>query len=292
MIFVFLLFFTAIALSSVAAYYSIAGLIAIFPATVVPIAIMGVTLEVAKLVSASWLYRNWNISDSLMKYYFTTAVVILSVITSMGIFGFLSKAHIEQTTVGSQSIVELKVIEDEIQSIKKRIENNQRQLNTLDSLVEKSDTEDAIRLKAKQAAERKKLTDDILAANQAIKTLNQEALPLRKESKKLIAEVGPIKFIADLLYQDSSSETLEKAVRIVIILLVIVFDPLAIVLLIAANKELKTFKHKDEFVPDENLTLDLSKVNLSEKKKDTNKIHEIPPEILDKVFKGDKSKKK
>ena len=292
MIFVFLLFFTAIALSSVAAYYSIAGLIAIFPATVVPIAIMGVTLEVAKLVSASWLYRNWNISDSLMKYYFTTAVVILSVITSMGIFGFLSKAHIEQTTVGSQSIVELKVIEDEIQSIKKQIENNQRQLNTLDSLVEKSDTEDAIRLKAKQAAERKKLTDDILAANQAIKTLNQEALPLRKESKKLIAEVGPIKFIADLLYQDSSSETLEKAVRIVIILLVIVFDPLAIVLLIAANKELKTFKHKDEFVPDENLTLDLSKVNLSEKKKDTNKIHEIPPEILDKVFKGDKSKKK
>ena len=165
-------------------------------------------------------------------------------------------------------------------------------MNTLDNLVEKSDTEDAIRLKAKQAAERKKLTDDILAANQAIKTLNQEALPLRKESKKLIAEVGPIKFIADLLYQDSSSETLEKAVRIVIILLVIVFDPLAIVLLIAANKELKTFKHKDEFVPDENLTLDLSKVNLSEKKKDTNKIHEIPPEILDKVFKGDKSKKK
>ena len=106
MIFVFLLFFTAIALSAVAAYYSIVGLIAIFPTAVFPIVVMGITLELAKLVSASWLYRNWNSSQVVIKYYFTIAVVILSFITSMGIFGFLSKAHIDQTTFGSSAIEE------------------------------------------------------------------------------------------------------------------------------------------------------------------------------------------
>ena len=286
MIFAILLFFTAFALSAVAAYYSIVGLIAIFPTAVVPIATMGITLELAKLVSASWLYRNWKSADALMKYYFTTAVVILSFITSMGIFGFLSKAHIDQTTIGSTAISELSVIEDRISNEKRKLENYQRSLASLDKLVDEADTKDAVFIRTRQAKERTQISTNIDSTLQTIKQLNEEALPLRKESKKIIAEVGPIKFIADLLFSDSSEGTLEKAVRYVIILIVIVFDPLAIVLLIAANRELKVSKEEpQEVVKIEKIdavVLDEKAISTPKKKQKT---EEIPKEILEKVFK-------
>ena len=292
MIFTLLLFLTAISLSAVAAYYSVVGLIAIFPTAVVPIAIMGITLEVAKLVSASWLYRNWKSAEILLKYYFTASVVILSFITSMGIFGFLSKAHIDQTTSGSSVIAELSLIDEQIKSEKQKLDSYQRSLSSLDKMVENLDVEKSVAVRSTQTRERNRINQEITNSISTIQKLNEQALPLRKDSKKIISEVGPIKFIADLLFTDSSENTLEKAVRYVIILIVIVFDPLAIVLLIAANRELNTLKQKDYFIPSDKDTLDLSKVNLTEKKKDKTKIHEIPPEILDKVFKGDKTKKK
>ena len=286
MIFAILLFLTAVALSAVAAYYSIVGLIAIFPTAVVPIATMGVTLELAKLVSASWLYRNWKTADALMKYYFTTAVVILSFITSMGIFGFLSKAHIDQTTIGSTAIAELAVIEDRILNERQKLENYQRSLSSLDKLVELADSKDAAFIRSKQTKERSLISSNIEQSFVLIKQLNEEALPLRKESKKIIAEVGPIKFIADLLFSDSSEGTLEKAVRCVIILIVIVFDPLAIVLLIAANRELKVSKEgPQEVVKIEKIdavVLDEKAISTPRKKQKT---EEIPKEILEKVFK-------
>lgn len=286
MIFAILLFVTAFALSAVAAYYSIVGLIAIFPTAVIPIVTMGVTLEMAKLVCASWLYRNWKVSDVLMKYYFTTAVVILSFITSMGIFGFLSKAHIDQTTVGSTAIAELSVLEDQIKNERQKVENYQRSLTSLDKLVNDSDVKDAVFIRSRQAKERTQINLSIETSLATIKKLNEEALPLRKESKKIIAEVGPIKFIADLLFGNSADDTLEKAVRVVIILIVIVFDPLAIVLLIAANRELKiTSKEPIEIIKTEKIdAVVLDEKAISGTKKKT-KNEEIPKEILEKVFK-------
>ena len=92
---IFLTLLIALALSGVAAYYSVIGLAAIFPGSFLPIVIMGSTLEAAKLVTVSWLYRNWKVAHFGMKSYLTVATVILMLITSMGIFGYLSKAHLE-----------------------------------------------------------------------------------------------------------------------------------------------------------------------------------------------------
>ena len=87
---------TALGISAVAAYYSIVGLMAIFSASAMSIAIMGVVLEIGKLITASWLYQNWKRVPFLLKSYLTLAVIVLMFITSMGIFGYLSKAHIDQ----------------------------------------------------------------------------------------------------------------------------------------------------------------------------------------------------
>lgn len=289
MIFTAILFLTAFALSAVAAYYSIIGLIAIFPTAFIPIAVMGITLEIGKLVSASWLYRNWKDSPKLLKYYFTTAVVILSFITSMGVFGFLSKAHLDQTLAYSGSDIELKVLEQQIQSEQRKIDNAQRSITALDRLVDQSDTEAAIKLRNSQAGERKQLFNQISSSNTIIKDLNTKAMPLRKESKKVAAEVGPIKYIADVIYGDSTEGTLEKAVRAVILLIVFVFDPLAIILLIAANRELS--KLNMLIVPPKEELLDGGTYGVEDSSKvtlDKSKIYEIPQEILDKVFKSRK----
>ena len=105
---------TALAISAVAIYYSVAGLVAIFAAAAVPIMIMGGTLEVAKLVTAVWLHRYWKQAAWWLKYYLATAVLVLMFITSMGIFGFLSKAHIEQTSAGEESVAQVQQIESEV----------------------------------------------------------------------------------------------------------------------------------------------------------------------------------
>lgn len=227
--------FVALALSVVAAYYSIIGLAVIFASALIPVIVMSSTLEAAKVVAASWLYRNWNHCPRWIKYYLVVAVVILMFITSMGIFGFLSKAHLDQSVVAGDTSIELKLIDQQIQSEQRIIDNAQRSLTALDRLVDQSDTETSIRLRNQQGRERKLLNDSISTAANKIKDLNSKALPLRKENLKIQAEVGPIKYIADLVYGDSTEELLEKAVRAVIIIIVLVFDPLAIALLLAAN---------------------------------------------------------
>ena len=231
----YLALFTALILSVIAAYYSVAGLAAIFAAAVVPIVIMGASLELAKVVAASWVYRNWNTAPKVIKYYLVVSVVVLMFITSLGTFGFLSKAHLDQNLVGVGTNVELKIIEQQIQNEQRRIDNAQRSLITLDRLVDNASTETASKVRDQQARERSRILNEISAASNNLKTLNSQAAPLRKDSAKIAAEVGPIKYIADLIYGDQAEGVLEKAVRAVIILIVVVFDPLAIVLLIAAN---------------------------------------------------------
>ena len=286
MTFSILLLISAISLSAVAAYYSIAGLVTLFPMASLPIVVMGVTLESAKLVSASWLYRNWNNIEALVKYYLTFAVVILSFITSMGIFGFLSKAHIDQGVTGSKVSVELKILEDQIQGEQRKISNAQRSLSALDRLVDESSIENAVSIRNQQKKERAAIDIQINSALASIKELSEKASPLRIESQKLTSEIGPIKYIADLLYGESDSNTIEKAVRAVIILLVVVFDPLAIVLLIAANKEAKLSKQNKEIVYANVNAVEIDNTQFNEKtKKKNQKSPEIPEEILQKVFK-------
>lgn len=235
----------AILLSFVAAYYSIAGLAVIFSAAMIPVIVMASTLEAGKVVAASWLYRNWNTAPRFIKYYLTVAVVVLMFITSMGIFGFLSKAHLDQTITAGDTTIELKLLDQQIQQEQRRIENAQKSLSALDRLVDQSDTQAAINLRSRQERERKLLGAEISAASANIKDLNTKALPLRKENLKLTAEVGPIKYIADLIYGESAENVLEKAVRVVILTLVFVFDPLAIMLLLAASHSLNLTKKEE-----------------------------------------------
>ena len=234
---------TALAISAVAAYYSIIGLIAIFSAAAIPIAVMGVVLETGKLVTASWLYQNWKKVNVLLKTYLISAVLVLMFITSMGIFGFLSKAHIEQTTVNSDNTLQIELIESKIQRERttiKRAENTLLQLDSaLEKYVELGAVTKGLNARKDQQGERNELNATIDESTDAIATLTQKKSELNADRIAIEAEVGPIKYIAELIYGESTTGVLEDAVRGVILVIVFVFDPLAVLLLVAANMSLR-----------------------------------------------------
>lgn len=234
----------ALSLSAVAAYYSIIGLTAIFAGAVIPVIIMGSMLEIGKITATVWLRRYWHKSSLILKLYLVPAVIALAVLTSMGIFGFLSKAHTEVGLVSGDAQAKLAIIDEKIKTQRDNIELARKALQQLDAQVDtrlsrgqsEQGVERAVVIRRQQATERTKLQKDIADAQQAISKLNEERAPLAAETRKIEAEVGPIKYIAALIYEDNpGAELLERAVRWVIILLVIVFDPLAIALVLAAN---------------------------------------------------------
>jgi hypothetical protein len=236
----------ALTLSAIAAWYSILGLTAIFAAAVIPIIIMGGSLEVAKVVTTVWLHRYWDRASWTLKAYLIPAVVALAFLTSMGIFGFLSKAHSDQELVSGDVGAKVELIDEKIKISRENIAMNQKALeqmnNQVDQLLGRTDDDKganrAVQVRRQQRAERNRLNNEIAAEQEAIAKLNEEAAPIRAQIRKVEAEVGPIKYIAALIYGDQVQDdttTLEKAVRWVIILIVFVFDPLALSLVIAAQ---------------------------------------------------------
>lgn len=231
-------------ISGVAIFYSVAGLTNIFAAAVVPIIVMGTSLELAKLVATVWLKQNWNIAPKLLKAYLLVAVVVLMMITSMGIFGFLSKAHSDQSLISGDVQSKIVVYDEKIKTARDNIDANRKALQQMDAQVDQllgRTTDDkganrAVQVRRQQKAERARLQSEIAAEQEAISKLNEEAAPIRAQVRKVEAEVGPIKYIAALIYGDQASTTmLENAVRWVIIMIVVVFDPLAITLLLASQ---------------------------------------------------------
>ena len=217
---IILTFLSALLLSGIAAYYSIIGLAAIFTGAFWPIVFMGSVLEMSKLVTASWLYRNWKTCPLLLKSYLTSAVVVLMVITSMGIFGFLSQAHIDSTLEAGANSVEIrtlkqqeKIANERLEYLLKRAGNPETASSNVDRQIQQT---------------QKELAD-----------INKRKLPLLKEENKLVAEVGPIKYIGDMIYGTDDANAIDKAVRLVIMLIMVVFDPLAVLLLIAANMSMQ-----------------------------------------------------
>ena len=254
----YLALIVSLSVSGVSAYYSIIGLTAIFSAAYWPIVIMGVVLEAGKLVTASWLYRNWRDSSLLIKSYLTTAVLVLMLITSMGTFGFLSKAHIDQNlNITTGDADRIQVIQSQIDGEKAVIDDLDKQVSQIDAAVSKL-TDKGQAITSLQAADKqRKIRDSLIAAKRdkvaSISKLNEEKIKLTSNVKKMEAEVGPIKYIAALIYGQSDTGDLERAVRFVIILLVLVFDPLAVVLLIAANSSLNPIE-EEENPPKKKLT--------------------------------------
>lgn len=265
----------ALSLSAVAAYYSIVGLTAIFSGAFWSILIMGTILEVSKVVTTSWLYRNWRTAPALIRYYLSVAVVVLMFITSLGIFGFLSKAHIETTADVGAGIEMVSILDQKIETEKARIDSSQRVLKQLDQSVQTlmdaqrlRGENGAIALRNSQKAERDSLTQTIDDATQKLSALMEEKSTITTEQRKIEVEVGPLKYIAEMIYGEVNDSLLEKSVRYVIMTLIFVFDPLALLLLISANmglaKEEEPVKRK-RGRPRKDLTvaLDNSMIRLS-----------------------------
>ena len=242
-------FLSAISISVIAAGYSIIGLATLFAGAVVPIIAMGTALEVGKLVAASWLYHNWQ-SDvpRLLKTYLFTAIIVLVFITSMGIFGFLSKAHLDQVKPTSGNNIKLEQIDNQISRQQLIIDRSQNTLNLLDKALEvyidKEYVTRGLKERAKQEEERTALNNAIEDASNKIAELSDKKATLSLAQDKIEAEVGPIKYVAELIYGDNAKNNIDKAVRIVILILIFVFDPLAVLLLIAANISLRQWRLK------------------------------------------------
>ena len=244
-----LTFLSAISISVIAAGYSILGLATLFAGAFIPIVAMGSALEVGKLVAASWLYHNWR-SDipRLLKGYLFTAIIILIFITSMGIFGFLSKAHLDQVKPVSGNNIKIELINKQIVQQETIIVRAQKTLDLLDKglevYIDKEYVTRGLKERKKQEEERNILNNAINQASDKIAELTNEKASLQLEQDKIEAEVGPIKYIAELIYGDEAKQYFDHAVRIVILILIFVFDPLAVLLLIAANISLNQWRDK------------------------------------------------
>jgi hypothetical protein len=259
----FLTFLSAISISVIAAGYSIVGLATLFAGAVVPIIAMGSALEVGKLVAASWLYHNWN-SDvpKLLKTYLFVAIIVLIFITSLGIFGFLSKAHLDQVKPTSSNNIKIELLDKQINQQNLIIERAEKSLNLLDKALEvyidKEYVTRGLKERKKQEEERNDLNTAISEASDKIAELTNQKAELELSQDKIEAEVGPIKYVAELIYGEQAKDNFDKSVRFVILILIFVFDPLAVLLLIAANISLRQWRQKKAIVRSEN------KVNLEE----------------------------
>jgi hypothetical protein len=245
---IFLTFLTAIALSAVAAYYSVIGLAAIFPGSFLPVVVMGSVLEGSKLVTVSWLYNNWKQCPILIKTYLCMAITILMLITSMGIFGFLSKAHLEHSSDNTPLLNKIAILDEKIKTEKENVDANRKILKQYDEIVDQTmgrttdekGTDKAQAIRRTQQKDRSRILQEINQSQTTIAAYSEERAPLSNELKKTEADVGPIKYIAALLYSETlNADILDKAVRLVILLIIVVFDPLAVLLLIAANMSMR-----------------------------------------------------
>jgi hypothetical protein len=249
----FIALITAISISGVAAYYSIVGLTAIFSGVLIPIIIMGTVLEVGKIVTTVWLHVNWQKMGWTIRSYLSTAVVVLMFITSMGIFGFLSRAHIDATSsVGDNQLI-IEQLDQQIAVERQRITDSQRVIAQMDTAINNilnqssnartvenqrggQIANQASNMRNQQKKERDALNKTIDDTNKRIAEISQQKLKLQQSQAKTEAEVGPIKYIAQLIYGDQiNKDLLERAVRWVIIIIVAVFDPLAVCLILAVT---------------------------------------------------------
>ncbi len=246
MIFGSLMMAIAVTISAIAAWYSVAGLTAIFSAAVIPVIIMGGALEAGKIVATVWLHNNWQRAGWVFKTYLVPAIVFLMLLTSMGIFGFLSKAHSDQSLVTGDATSKVAIYDEKIATERENIAQAKKALEQMnaqvDQMLGRTDsergTDKAVVIRKQQAKERAALQAEITRSQKTIQQLQAERAPFAAEARKVEAEVGPIKYIAALIYGDNPDQNiLERAVRWVIILIVIVFDPLALTLILAANKQ-------------------------------------------------------
>lgn len=244
---------SGLSISAVAIYYSVSGLTAIFAAAMIPVIIMGIVLEIGKLVATAWLKQNWKMAPIPFKISLLAAITILMAITSMGIFGFLSKAHIDQGVPSSDIAAKISLFDEQIRVERENIETARATLKQYDLGVDQlmSRTTDArgaeraVTLRRNQQKDRAKLISEISESQKKISEINAERAPFAAQLRQVEAEVGPIKYIAAFFYGSTDPAILERAVTWVIITLIIVFDPLAVILLLAAQTSFQQFRERE-----------------------------------------------
>ena len=246
MFFGLLTLLVALAISTVAAFYSIVGLMAIFAGATTAIAIMGIVLEIGKLVCASWTFQNWKTSPFTIRSYFIIAVIVLMLITSLGIFGFLSRAHITQSSPTALLVERIERINLKVNQRQTQVSRYQGRLDTLDQALQRYIELGAISKGLSKIGamdnETNLLKTKISTLETEIDGLTDKKYGLKTELNLAEVEVGPIRYVASMIYDDVSESQLEEAVRWIIILLIFVFDPLAVVLVIAANISLRDYR--------------------------------------------------
>ena len=248
----YLALISGLAISVVAEYYSILGLTAIFSAAVIPIIVMGIALGVGKIVATVWIKQNWDIAPISVKSYLIIAIAVLMLITSLGCFGFLSKAHSDQNLVSGDVGAKIAIYDEKIKTAKENIDVNRKALKQMDEAVDQvmgrsSDekgADKAVVIRRSQQKERARLLNEIQAEQKIITNLNEERAPIAAEVRKVEAEVGPVKYIAAFVYGETDTTILEKAVTWVIIILIVVFDPLALILLLASQISFQSFRER------------------------------------------------
>jgi hypothetical protein len=251
----YLALISGLIISIVAEYYSILGLATIFSAAVIPVIIMGVVLGLGKITATLWLKQNWEIAPWSVRAYLGIAIIVLMLITSMGIFGFLSKAHSDQTLVTGDVQSKIAIYDEKIKTARENIDANRKALKQMDEAVDQvmarssSETgaDKAVGLRRAQQKERARLQSEISAEQKTIASLTEARAPIAADIRKVEAEVGPIKYIAQFVYGESDKDLLEKAVTWVIIILIVVFDPLAVILLLASQISFQNFRDRQQW---------------------------------------------
>lgn len=249
----YIAFATSLVIAAVAAYFSIAGLVAMFSGAAISIMIMASVLEVGKLVTATWLHIQWKVTKLTYKVYLSSAVVVLMLITSMGIFGYLSKAHLDQMLATGNNEVEMTRIDQKLNSEYARLESLDRQLKSLDDAldryIELGYVTKGFEMRESQSEDRSKISQMRETINTNILTLQEERVGYEKSQLGFEAELGPIKYVAELLYGDGAEKKYDEAIRIIILMLVFVFDPLAVMLLIVSTGGIVQLRRKAEEAP-------------------------------------------
>lgn len=231
----YLALITSIVIAGIAAYFSVIGMATMFAGAYLGTVVMMTALEFGKLVTAAYLHLAWE-KMNYLKWYLLSSVAVLMLITSLGIFGYLSKANIETTLVGDSYSLEMSIIDKRIESKESQLQRLEDRVAGLDNIITTARPQDRNYIDRRQQDERKEIANDVDILIGDIVKLNEDKLPLQRLQLEQEAEIGPIKYVAEVIYgEEESVKYLDNAVRWVIYALIFVFDPLAVLLLVSTT---------------------------------------------------------
>ena len=251
----YLTLLVAIIVAGIAAYFSTVGIALIFSGSFWAAIIMGCSLEAGKIIAVSWLYRHWYVAHTFLKVYLLSAIVILSLITSLGIFGFLSRAHIaQQATLETGAASQIELLDNQINQKKNSILDIDKRVTLIDDalrkMIETNKAQTSIRIADGQKKNREALNGERLRIVSELNDLQDSRTRLSNEVRISQVDLGPIRYFADFFFEKSDTGTLERAVRWMIIIIIMVFDPLSIALFIAYNTGVTNKLLTNDYDPD------------------------------------------